>query len=102
MTDKELVSKALKARENAYAPYSRHRVGAAVLTKNGTVFIGANVENAVFPLGDCAERVAIYKAVSEGYTEFTSIAVVTGNDEISPPCGSCRQVIREFSSDLKI
>ena len=102
MDNLALVKKAIEARQNAYAPYSNHRVGAAVECEDGTVFVGCNVENCALPLGDCAERVTLYKAVSEGHTQFKKLAVVTGNEEISPPCGACRQVIREFCTDLEI
>jgi len=95
-----LVLAAASARENAYAPYSHYRVGAAVATKDGRVFTGANVENAVYPLGLCAERVAIFKAVSEGYRDFAAIAVVTGNG--GSPCGSCRQVMHEFAPEMTV
>jgi cytidine deaminase len=95
-----LVQAAARAREKAYAPYSNYHVGAAVLTADGKVFTGCNVENAVYPLGLCAERVAIFKAVSEGYREFRAIAVVTRNG--GSPCGSCRQVMREFAPDMRV
>ena len=92
----ELIAAAMAARERAYAPYSNYKVGAAVLTEDGRVVTGCNVENAVFPLTLCAERVAIAKAISEGAHAITAVAVVTAN--AGPPCGSCRQVIREFSA----
>jgi cytidine deaminase len=95
-----LVQEAARARQNAYAPYSRYRVGAAVLTADGRVFTGCNVENAVYPLGLCAERVAIFKAVSEGYRDFKAIAVVTDNG--GSPCGSCRQVMHEFAPEMTV
>jgi len=95
-----LVQEAARARERAYAPYSHYQVGAAVLTADGQVFTGCNVENAVYPLGLCAERVAIFKAVSEGYRDFTAIAVVTGNG--GSPCGSCRQVMHEFAPGMTV
>ena len=90
----ELVAKALEARENAYAPYSGYKVGAALLGKSGKVYTGCNVENAVYPLSICAERTAIFKAVSEGEQSFVAMAVATENG--GSPCGSCRQVLREF------
>lgn len=89
-----LVQEALAARERAYAPYSRYRVGAALLTRSGRIFTGCNVENAVYPLCTCAERVAIVKAVSEGETDFVALAVATANG--ASPCGACRQTLREF------
>lgn len=101
MTDEELVTIALEARKEAYAPYSRHRVGAALLGKSGKVYTGCNVENAGFTPTNCAERTAVFKAVSEGEREFVSIAVVGGMDDaehlpLCAPCGVCRQVLREF------
>ena len=92
----ELIAAAIAARERAYAPYSNYKVGAAILTEDGYIFTGCNVENAVFPLTLCAERVAITKAISEGTHAIAAVAVVTAN--AGPPCGSCRQVIREFSA----
>mgnify|MGYP002387348952 FL=1 len=90
----QLIEQAGQARQRAYAPYSNYLVGAALLTSRGEVFQGANIENAAYPTSMCAERVAIYKAVSEGQREFTAIAVVTENG--GSPCGSCRQVMAEF------
>jgi len=94
---KELIRKARQAQKRAYAPYSQYAVGAALLTKSGRIFDGVNVENAVYPLTLCAERVAVFKAVSEGEKQFEAIAVVTRNG--GTPCGSCRQVLREFGLD---
>ncbi len=102
---KELIDQAIKARENAYAPYSKYKVGAALLTKSGKIYLGANIENASYSLTNCAERTAIFKAVSEGEKEFEAIAIVGGKDEpsFSPPCGTCRQVMSEFcKGDFKI
>ncbi len=103
MTDKELLSLAVTAMEKSYSPYSNCKVGAALLCKNGKVFTGTNIENAAFSPTICAERVAIFKAVSEGETEFLKIAVVGGKDGIIngifAPCGVCRQVMREFCND---
>lgn len=103
MTDKELLSLAIDAMKKSYSPYSNCKVGAALLCKNGKVFTGTNIENAAFSPTICAERVAIFKAVSEGETEFSKIAVVGGKDGvingIFAPCGVCRQVIREFCND---
>ena len=100
MTDKELMRLAVSAREYAYAPYSGFRVGAALLGKSGKVYKGCNVENAAYSPTNCAERTAVFKAVSEGEREFTAIAIVGGKgDEIAPmcaPCGVCRQVLAEF------
>jgi cytidine deaminase len=95
MTDEELIALAARARRDAYAPYSRFAVGAAVVTASGRVFTGANVENASYGLSVCAERVAAWKAVSEGESEIVAVAVVTG-DGVTP-CGACRQVLAEFA-----
>ncbi len=97
---RELVRAAGEARELAYAPYSNYQVGAALLAVSGRVFTGANVENAAYPTSMCAERVAIYKAVSEGERHFAAIAVVTSNG--GSPCGSCRQVMAEFGLDTAV
>lgn len=101
MTDFELVKMALEAREMAYTPYSHHKVGAALLCKDGTVFKGCNIENAGYTPTNCAERTAVFKAVSEGYYDFSAIAVVGGMDNLKDlplcaPCGVCRQVLNEF------
>ncbi len=96
-TKVKLIQKAKEAQAQAYAPYSNYYVGAAVLTESGEIFNGVNIENAVYPLGVCGERVAIFKAVSEGYRKFKAIAVVTRNG--GTPCGSCRQVMAEFGLD---
>lgn len=90
----ELVRAAVEIREWAYAPYSNYAVGAALLTASGQVYSGVNIENAAYPTGICAERVAVFKAVSEGERDFTAVAVVTSNG--GSPCGSCRQVLAEF------
>jgi len=90
----QLILRAQQARQRAYAPYSNYWVGAALLTRSGDIYTGANIENAAYPTSMCAERVAIYKAVSEGQREFIAIAVVTENG--GSPCGSCRQVLAEF------
>lgn len=92
-----LIQKAVDAWHGAYAPYSGYSVGAAVLTESGKIFDGVNIENAVYPLTVCGERVAIFKAVSEGEKSFAAIAVVTKNG--GTPCGSCRQVMAEFGLD---
>lgn len=100
MTDKELCALAVKAMDNAYAPYSGYRVGAALLTTDGEIFTGCNIENSSFSPTVCAERTAIFKAVSEGKREFSAIAVAGGKDGkiegAFPPCGVCRQVMAEF------
>lgn len=103
LTDKEkqaLVSAAAEARRRAYAPYSHYPVGAALLTADGQTITGVNVENAVYSTGLCAERTAVFKAVSEGQRSFRAIAVVTRNG--GTPCGSCRQVLSEFAPDLPV
>ncbi len=108
MDKKELVKEALAAREFAYTPYSNFSVGAALLCKDGTVFRGCNIENAAYTPTSCAERTAIFKAVSEGQREFSAIAIVGGPAGTPPvdfcyPCGVCRQVIAEFCRrDFKI
>lgn len=103
MTDKELIKIAKKAAENAYVPYSGYTVGAALLTKEGTVYSGCNIENAAYGPTNCAERTAFFKAVSEGEREFSKIAVVGGKNlnfkDYFSPCGVCRQVMREFCGD---
>ena len=103
MTDKELYELAKKAMENSYSPYSDCKVGAALLCENGKVFTGTNIENAAFGPTVCAERVAVFKAISEGEKEFEKIAVVGGKggviNGIFAPCGVCRQVLREFCDD---
>ncbi len=92
----QLIETARQARRWAYAPYSQYAVGAALLTASGRVYDGVNIENAAYPTGICAERVAVFKAVSEGEREFVAIAVVTSN--AGSPCGSCRQVLAEFGT----
>lgn len=101
MTDIKLLGEAKKARLMAYAPYSKFKVGAALLTKSGKVYYGCNIENAAYTPTNCAERTAFFKAVSEGETEFEKIAVVGAMegreaDDICSPCGVCRQVMMEF------
>ena len=100
MTDRELMCLAVEARKRAYTPYSNFKVGAALLAKSGKVYLGCNIENAAYTPSNCAERTAIFKAVSEGEREFEKIAIVGGMAEtIAPfcaPCGVCRQVLAEF------
>ncbi len=98
--DEELVTAAKAVRKHSYSPYSNFAVGAALLGKSGKIYTGTNVENASFPLTVCAERAAIFKAVSEGEREFDSIAVVTSSG--AAPCGACRQVLEEFGGDIRV
>ena len=97
-----LISAAKQARENAHAPFSDFRVGAAVRANSGRVYAGCNIENASYGLTCCAERVAIFKALSEGERGFEAIAVVTETDDLTPPCGACRQIIWEFCGDVPV
>ena len=103
MTKEQLTTMAKDAMEKAYSPYSSYKVGAALLCKDGSVYTGCNVENASFSATNCAERTAFFKAVSEGKTEFKAIAICGGKDGVIeglfPPCGVCRQVMREFCTD---
>ncbi len=101
MTDLELMKIAQEAREHAYAPYSGFKVGAALLDRSGRVFSGCNVENASFGLTVCAERVAVFKAISEGSSQFSRL-LITGGEDIITPCGACRQVLAEFAPDLVV
>ena len=102
MTTEELCKKAVEMIDMAYAPYSRFRVGAAVECDDGTVYTGCNIENAAFTPTNCAERTAIFKAVSEGHRRFRRIAVAAETDDFTAPCGVCRQVMAEFSPDMEI
>ena len=96
----QLIEAAIDARKWAYAPYSNYLVGAALLTTSGRIYDGVNVENAAYPATICAERVAVFKAVSEGERNFVALAVITANG--GSPCGSCRQVLAEFGLDTKV
>ena len=98
----KLMDCAIKARENAYSPYSHFAVGAALLCEDGTLFEGCNIENASYGLTNCAERTAIFKAVSEGHTKFKALAVVADTEGPCAPCGACRQVMVEFKIPLII
>lgn len=93
---RKLIEACVNAKEKAYAPYSNFRVGAAILTKEGTIITGCNVENCAYPMCTCAERCAVVKAVSEGYKEFTAVAVSTDSEDFCSPCGNCRQILCEF------
>jgi cytidine deaminase len=100
MDYQDLIAKAMEAREKAHAPYSHFAVGAALLARTGRIYTGCNVENASYGLSVCAERVAVFKAVSEGERDFEAIAVVTENGVT--PCGACRQVLMEFGEDIQV
>ena len=97
-----LIASARTAREHAHAPYSNFRVGAAVRAKSGKIFTGCNVENSTYGLTLCAERVAIFKAISEGERGFNAVAVVTDSDVLTPPCGACRQILWEFCGEAEV
>ncbi|MBO7434881.1 cytidine deaminase [bacterium] len=96
-TAQELVNQAIEAREKAYAPYSKFKVGAAILTKNGTVFLGCNIENASYGATICAERSAVCNMIANGGADPTAIAICYNEEEFAVPCGICRQVLSEFS-----
>ncbi len=107
MNNKDLVNAAKEAMTNSYSPYSEFKVGAALLSKDGKIYTGCNIENAAFGPSNCAERTAIFKAVSEGVLDFEAIAIVGGKsgiiEDFCPPCGVCRQVMSEFcESDFRI
>jgi cytidine deaminase len=102
MTDRELLSLAAEAAKNAYAPYSRFPVGAALECSDGAIFTGCNVENAALGSSICAERSAVCKAVSEGRRDFVRIAVSAESEHYCMPCGACRQVLAEFSPDMEV
>ncbi|MGA3015488.1 MAG: cytidine deaminase [Bryobacteraceae bacterium] len=97
-----LIDAALAARAHAFAPYSRFKVGAAIEDSDGRIHTGCNVENATYGLTLCAERVAIFKAISEGVRKFRRVAVATDTDVLTPPCGACRQILWEFCGDVDI
>lgn len=97
-----LVATARRVRELAHAPFSRFKVGAALETADGAVITGCNVENATYGLTVCAERVAVWKALSEGESDFRRIAIATASEELTPPCGACRQILWEYCGDIEI
>ena len=99
---KNLIKKALEARENSYSPYSNFRVGACALCENGKTYLGTNIENASFGLTNCAERTAIFSAVASGERNFKAIAIVASDENYCYPCGACRQVIAQFMKDAEI
>src|SRR5579871_6834568 len=98
----QLLEAARTARNNSIAPYSNFRVGAALMAGSGTIYTGCNVENATYGLTICAERVALFKAISEGAREFQAIAVAADTNAPTPPCGTCRQLLWEFAGDIEI
>ena len=100
--DEKLIEVAIKARENAHAPFSNFKVGAALLTETGEIITGCNIENATYGLTICAERTAIFKAISEGKKKFQKIAIVADTEILTPPCGACRQIIWEFCGDIEV
>lgn len=103
MTDKQLIKYALKARENSYSPYSNYKVGSALLTKSGKVFLGTNVESCAYSPSNCSERSAFFSAISNGERDFEKIAIVgSSGDEYAYPCGICRQVMVELAPNIKI
>jgi cytidine deaminase len=100
--DETLIDAARRAREHALASFSHFKVGAALETADGQIITGCNIENATFGLTLCAERVAMFKALSEGHLRFTRIAIVANTDQPTPPCGACRQILWEFGGELEI
>jgi cytidine deaminase len=98
----KLLEAALEARDNAHAPFSKFKVGAAIEDDSGRIFTGCNVENATYGLTICAERVAVFKAISEGARKFKRIAVAADTDVLTPPCGACRQILWEFCGDAEL
>ena len=98
----ELMTAALAARENAHAPYSKFQVGAALEAEDGRVFTGCNIESSSYGLTVCAERVALFKAISEGVRSFRRIAIAADSPQLTPPCGACRQVLRDHCDDLEL
>ena len=102
MTKNHLIEKAKEVSRKAYAPYSNYKVGAALLTKSGKVYTGCNIENSSYGLTNCAERTAVFKAVSEGEMEFEEMVIYADSPNLPTPCGACRQVLSEFGSELKI
>ncbi len=95
-----LAKQALAARRHSHSPFSHFRVGAAILAKNGKIYTGCNIESSSFGLTMCAERTALFKAISEGRREFTAIAVATGDAQFTPPCGACRQLLMDLAGDI--
>ena len=102
MSDSKLIEAARNAREHAHADFSHFKVGAAIETEDGTIISGCNIENATYGLTVCAERIALFKALSEGHRKFRRIAVVAPPDAPTPPCGPCRQLLWEFAGDIEV
>ncbi len=102
ISDEELINRARRAMKNAYAPYSKFRVGAALLTDDGQIYTGCNVENSSYGAANCAERTAVFTAVCHGARKFQKIAIIADSDEPVKPCGICRQVLFEFSPKMEI
>lgn len=102
MTAAELIEISKKTQEFAYAPYSKFKVGAALLCRDGSVYTGCNIENATYGATNCAERTAVFKAVSEGKRDFKAIAITSSGKGLTFPCGICRQVLSEFSPEIKV
>jgi len=101
-TDQELIDAATKVRENSYAPFSKFKVGSALETDDGEIIVGSNVESASYGLTVCAERVAVWNAISHGKRKINNIAVVADTEKLTPPCGVCRQIIWEFGGDIPV
>jgi cytidine deaminase len=99
---KSLMKEAINVQEKAYSPYSKFKVGAAILTKSGKIFTGCNIENVSYSMTICAERVAVFKAISEGHTDFEAIAISASSNESIYPCGACRQVLAEFNPKIEV
>jgi len=102
MHNNDLLLAAKKAQEKSFSPYSKFRVGAALLTKSGKLFTGCNIENSSFSLTICAERTALFKAISEGEKEFSKILIVSDSDDYISPCGACRQVLSDLAGDIEV
>jgi cytidine deaminase len=98
----DLIERAVRVREHAHAPFSKFKVGAALLDERGATYAGCNIENATYGLTLCAERIAVFKAVSEGARRFTHLAVVADTETLTPPCGACRQIVWEFCGDIQV
>jgi len=98
----KLIEAAIEARQHAHAPFSHFQVGAALEDQNGRIFTGCNIENATYGLTICAERVAVFKAISEGARKFVRVAVAADTDVLTPPCGACRQILWEFCGDVEL